>query len=296
MPNAKPKSESKYVLRRRNGTQAIVVTGDSSYEHLFALAKTAGYNLFDLDLRGLDLSRVNFCSQDLAGSDFSSSNLQQANFSRCDLYDTRFNYCDVESADFTAATLGEARFVHSNLRGTLWSKTHLVDASFVDCDLRGALFWNTHVDETHLTRVRLALANFRGVRFDGFVFHGVDFNQLDFDALDLSVLQSNLRTFASRQSDNIAHIKERLYLGKPHECLLFLSPEAESVPAIHHDIYAIRNAFSALPIDASVANNALAAWLYSCLDLWAWPVPAPKHKQSTHHSPAGRERTERERG
>jgi TIR domain/Pentapeptide repeats (8 copies) len=91
----------------------------------------SGADLFDADLRNVNLSDADLKDANLRGAYFSDADLSDANFMNAVLVGVYFSYADLSNADFSDANLMGASFNDANLSNTQLARANL---SFVDLD------------------------------------------------------------------------------------------------------------------------------------------------------------------
>lgn len=117
-------------------------------------------NLDNADLRGMDLSGVNFYKASLNGTNFSGATLREtifreaelkranfsgaylkcADFADANVCETVFENAEIAGADFTGAKLNWADFKNANCESTNFAGTNLSHARFVNANCRHAWF------------------------------------------------------------------------------------------------------------------------------------------------------------
>lgn len=107
-------------------------------------------DLCGLDLREINLSKVNLQGCDLSQSslyhsDFSMSNLDGANLSGCDLRRTMFLGASLVGANLTNARLSKADFTKANLSGANLKGAQLEFSTFIETDVTGAILTNCSI-------------------------------------------------------------------------------------------------------------------------------------------------------
>lgn len=84
-------------------------------------------DLTEIDLRGHDVSVVNFSYTDLSGSDFSDTELNNVDFSYSDLSSINLTGAILKNCDLSSAILAGAKFNGSNI----------IECIFTDADMTG---------------------------------------------------------------------------------------------------------------------------------------------------------------
>jgi hypothetical protein len=152
-------------------------------------------NLVDLDLDGLELSRIL-----LHGAALTDVTARRARCDAADASSTRWVRCDLESCSlamsvFTGGTLERCDFSRGNLEGTSWhratlshcmlTRARLTDARldravFADCDLRGASFEIVRSpDVASLAGARFERCDLRDTSWTGRDLSGAVFTECD---------------------------------------------------------------------------------------------------------------------
>ena len=112
----------------------------------------SGETLADLDLRGANLSEVNFI-----GAIFHSVDLRHANLIGAHLSESKFFDSSLEGAFLGTADLSESQLTAANLRG----------ASLIASNLRNADLRSTNLERTNLSWSQALGTNFTQARFTG---------------------------------------------------------------------------------------------------------------------------------
>jgi len=122
-----------------------------------------GRNYERADLRGKDLSGVNFTCGNFRGADLSGSDLRRALFICADLSRACLHNCNAEGADFSGA----------DMTGSYLKAVDFTRAKMWHTCLKGAIAKNAKFFEADLTGADIARAEMLGARFDGALLSGL---------------------------------------------------------------------------------------------------------------------------
>lgn len=84
-------------------------------------------DLTESDLNNINLNGVNFSRVDLTGSDLSKSELESIDF----------NYSDLSSVNFSHTSIVESNFAETVLEGSLFNNATVVKSDFTEVDFNG---------------------------------------------------------------------------------------------------------------------------------------------------------------
>ena len=134
---------------------------DLSGRVLRHLRNASAFDFTDCDLRGADLSGLNFNNPSyitsLRGADLRGANVWGASFNRCDL--TGANLENLEGADWAQWTWETP--MQRDFRCVKWSGADLNRRNFTDCDLSGADLRGANLCFAHFTGANLSGADLR---------------------------------------------------------------------------------------------------------------------------------------
>ena len=137
--------------------------GKKYTEEMLTDVYMVGQYLDRADLRGRDLSGVNFSNATLRGADLEGANLRGAKFIKADLSRASLHMADCTGADFRGADMSMAYmkatlFKNADMRLSTIRCAIAKNALFIDADLRGMDFVNAFL---------------LGARFDGSRLEGI---------------------------------------------------------------------------------------------------------------------------
>ena len=142
---------------RRRALRRDLSGCDLSGRVLRHLRNASAFDFTDCDLRGADLSGLNFNNSSyitsFRGADLRGANVWGASFNRCDLTDA--NLENLQGADWAQWNYEPPRA--RDFRGVKWADADLNRRNFTDCDLSGA----------DLRRANLCFAHFTGANLSG---------------------------------------------------------------------------------------------------------------------------------
>ena len=110
----------------------------------------------------LELSELDFSSQDIYDADFTDSDMVDSSFFESTLTKCSFVNCDLTSVDFSRTKLIECDFSDALLNGTNFSYSQIEYCNYTDSDMAGAILLETTFDNTDLS----ASLNLQASRFD----------------------------------------------------------------------------------------------------------------------------------
>lgn len=120
-------------------------------------------NGYRIDLRGVNLQKVNLPDLDFSGTIFDNARLEGSNFANClfigtSLHDTNFSGAYLYNVNFTSATGRSAKFESAYL-----CASKMNSARFFDCDFNGANFSNSYMDSADFERSKFICSYFLSV-------------------------------------------------------------------------------------------------------------------------------------
>ena len=128
---------------------------------------------------------------ELGEANLRGAELTEVDFSRADLSDTVLRFAKLSEANLSATNLREANLREAELSGASLLKADLVDADLAGADLRGAKFneavlcW-ANLSEADLSSANLSRANLIGVNLRGADLNGANLVGADFSAASLN--------------------------------------------------------------------------------------------------------------
>ena len=139
----------------------------------------------------VDLSEIDFSSQNLENVDFENTDLNGSSFADSHLTEVNFKNIDGTSIDFTRSVLVECDFSDSLLTGADFSYSKTNYCNFSEADMAGVIFQETNLENSDLS----SSVNLNACRFDeDTVWPEQDLLPEDFDGKysdDLSSLKDN---------------------------------------------------------------------------------------------------------
>jgi hypothetical protein len=137
-----------------------------SREELLALINSSKY-LYNLDVRGVDLSGVDFSQSGLGVNTLGlSCNFSGTNFRGCNLSVVTFTFCNLKSCDFSFC-----KAVGADLSQCLCQRT-----VFEQGDFSRANFSDVNAENTNFNGANVSFATFVGASLIGASFQDVQFN------------------------------------------------------------------------------------------------------------------------
>ncbi len=129
-------------------------------------------------LSGNDMSRANFSSIDLIGSDLRNTMLKDVNLEKATLNRTDFSGSKMAGANLSKAEGGRARFKDTDLSGANLTKAELNRASFeaanlAESDLSKSELGRADFADANLTNSDISFANLARANFSGANLNGV---------------------------------------------------------------------------------------------------------------------------
>ncbi|GAB4150459.1 MAG: hypothetical protein Tsb009_25320 [Planctomycetaceae bacterium] len=138
---------------RTNAFKRLVAAGNNEWRIA---------HLKRLDLRGMNLSKLEFRQASFEDCDFREARLNESKMFQCE-----FTFCKLQKADLQDADLSECQFFKANLsKANLqlgqFRKANLDQATVQDANLRGSDFSEAFLTMTDLTNSDLTAAKFIG--------------------------------------------------------------------------------------------------------------------------------------
>jgi len=173
-----------------------------------------GQTVYDLDLRGenlsgRNLSNVTFDQCSLADSNLSGSDLRGANFTGADLSGCDLSGCDLSGANLkgldlryvtlsgsnlTGASLQRSNLGYLDLKGTDFTNAVMYRADLSNCRLGGAILTNAILVDANMDSADLSDSNLRGVNFTRADLSGADLSRADLTDANLSYITQDDQT------------------------------------------------------------------------------------------------------
>ena len=138
-------------------------------------------NLIGRDMRGIDLSKVNFTEANLRSSDFTGANLRGSDFSGAKLSNAVLTKANLRGAALIGADLRGA-----DLRGAILNGADLSGAVLDGADLTQLDLTETRLGGVSLAGAKLVEANLSGVNLPGINFVNADLNGANLTKANLS--------------------------------------------------------------------------------------------------------------
>lgn len=188
------------IKHRKTGDVLFEYTTPGS-KHVSALDVLSFAIKCGADLRGADLSNVNFEQEkqpdsflfraDLSGADFSGSNLQGMSFSDVDLNGATFRKTLLRGAVFAGVNLQNANMSYADASKSAFFNCNLTGANMIATDLFEARVESSVLDEANMSRAGLLETRFqycrlRGTNMEDVYFSGGKFTNSNFSGAKLS--------------------------------------------------------------------------------------------------------------
>lgn len=138
------------------------------------------------DLKGLDLSGIDFEEANLYHADLSGSRLNKCNLMRAVLINANLNGVDLSGANLIEAKLTRVTLNNADLTGADFSNSRLRDADLRGARFNGASFNGADLRKTRLQKSRLAWVDLRGADLTGADLTGANLSDADLTGADLS--------------------------------------------------------------------------------------------------------------
>lgn len=151
---------------------------------------------------------------------YNNYNLQELLLKEINLTKSTFTNSDMNSCDFSRSFCMKTTWKECNLSGSVWDEAMLLDANFSGCDLTNNVFkdvfapvsipsmWNLSVISwlgADFTNTKLKNATFRGANLAGADFRGADFDHTDFTNANLYQAK-----FSQEAADKVKFSKAQL--------------------------------------------------------------------------------------
>jgi len=128
---------------------------------------------------------------ELGEANLRGAELTEVDFSRADLSDTVLRFAKLSEANLGATNLREAKLREAELNGASLLKAHLVDADLAGADLRGAKFNEAVLCWANLSEADLSSADLSRANLIGVNLRGADLNGANLVGADLSAASLN---------------------------------------------------------------------------------------------------------
>lgn len=162
------------------------------------------------DLKGANLSSVDFTLTDLRAADFRSSNLEKAKLVRASLagasaQNAIFARVEAHRASFVRFFARNVSFASAELQRADFSRAHLIDVDYKKAELGRAKFQGTILEDVQFSRANLSRADFSGASFAGSIeFDGSILFLTRVEGIDLSAASGLLQSQIDMACGNAA--------------------------------------------------------------------------------------------
>jgi uncharacterized protein YjbI with pentapeptide repeats len=167
------------------------------------------------DLRGVDLSCLEFNTANFSGADLRGANLTSCDFLGADLDDAQFVGANLQKADLSYASLQNNDFSGANLSSARLFSVWIYLSTFRGCNMQKAMMNASTLIDSDLTEADLSDAAFSVVMKEC-ILVGAHFTDTDISYAQIEqCLVDHADVFACAKRNESTRIKELLYPSQP---------------------------------------------------------------------------------